>query len=157
MPDLLVKLYDLPSALETPVAEVVETRRAFSAERQFICDWLACEFSHAWAAEAGGCFGGGRVSCFVATCEGKLVGVACYDTTARGMFGPIGIAESSRHRGLGRQLLLTTLRDMASAGYAYAVIGGAGADVIEFYRKAVGAIPIADSEPGFYRGMLKLE
>ncbi len=155
MPDLLVKLYDLPDSLDESADEAVEIRRAFSAERHFICDWLAREFDLAWAAECAGCFGGGRVSCFVATRDEKLVGVACYDTTARGMFGPTGVAETSRNRGIGRRLLFATLRDMVAAGYAYAVIGGAGTDVIEFYRKAVGAIPIADSEPGFYRGMLK--
>ena len=29
--------------------------------------------------------------CFIATENGKLIGFACYDATAKGFFGPIGI------------------------------------------------------------------
>ncbi|HEV3410357.1 MAG TPA: GNAT family N-acetyltransferase [Chthoniobacterales bacterium] len=152
MPDLLVKLYALPKEVAAPAVTV---RRAFSAERELICEWVGNNFSRAWAAECAGCFTAGRPTCFVAVADEKLVGFACYDTTARGMFGPIGVAEAARHGGLGRALLLTTLRDMAATGYAYAVIGGAGADSLAFYRNAVDVLEIAGSEPGFYRGMLR--
>ena len=77
--------HDLPSSLNESADEAVDIRRAFSAERYVICDWLAREFNQTWAAEGAGCFCGGRVSCFVATRDEKLVGVACYDTTARGI------------------------------------------------------------------------
>ncbi len=148
MPDLLVRLYDLPPAQPASV------RRAFSAERALICDWVRENFSRAWAAECEGSFANGRPTCFVATTDDSLIGFACYDTTARGMFGPMGVAEMARARGVGRALLVGTLHDMAAAGYAYAVIGGAGADVLRFYRDAVNATEIPGSEPGFYRGML---
>ncbi len=148
MPDLLVRLYDLPSDKGAAV------RRAFSAERHLVCNWVAEHFSRTWAAECDGCFANGRPTCFVVTEDGALLGFACYDTTARGMFGPVGVAESARGRGLGSALLLAALRDMAAAGYAYAIVGGAGADSLAFYRRAVNAIEIPDSEPGFYRGML---
>ena len=39
--------------------------------------------------------------------------------TARGFFGPTGVKESARHKGVGRALLMVTLKDMASQGYAY--------------------------------------
>src|SRR3712207_4869570 len=152
MPDLLVRLYDLPAAEASSAGAV---RRAFSAERNLICAWAGDNFNRAWAAECAGCFAGGRPTCFVAIEDAKLVGFACYDTTARGMFGPIGVAEAARNRGIGRALLLATLRDMAAAGYAYAVIGWAADESIEFYRDAVNAIEIPGSTPGFYRGMLK--
>ena len=152
MPDLLVRLYDLPAAEASSQGEV---RRAFSAERDLICAWVGRNFNHAWAAECAGCFSGGRPTCFVAVEDTNLVGFACYDTTARGTFGPIGVVESARHRGLGRTLLLATLRDMAAAGYAYAVIGWAAEESLAFYQRAVNAIEIPDSTPGFYRGMLR--
>ncbi len=152
MPDLLVRLYDLPGASATAAGEI---RRAFSAERDLICAWVTENFTPAWTAECAGCFAGGRPTCFVAVENGNLTGFACYDTTARGMFGPIGVAEAARNRGVGRALLLATLRDMAAAGYAYAIVGGAGAESIAFYREAVHAIEIPDSAPGFYRGLLK--
>lgn len=152
MPDLLVRLYDLPAA---DVRGSAEIRRAFSAERDLVCDFAGRKFNRSWAAECAGCFGGGRPTCFVAVEDAKLVGFACYDTTARGVFGPIGVAEAARNRGIGRALLVGTLRDMAAAGYAYAVVGWAAAESLEFYREAVNAIEIPDSTPGFYRGMLK--
>lgn len=150
MPDLLVRLYDLPPEEGALSAAV---RRSFAAERNLVCDWVEQNFGPSWASECSGSFGGGRPTCFVAVEAETLQGFACYDTTARGMFGPIGVAEGSRQRGIGRALLLAALRDMKAAGYAYAVIGGAGS--LAFYREAVGAIEIAGSDPGFYRGMLK--
>ena len=150
MPDLLVRLYALPGTEAPPPVAI---RRAFSAERELVSEWVAQKFSQGWASECAGCFSGGRPTCFVATENGQLVGFACYDTTARGMFGPTGVVEAARRRGIGRALLLAALRDMAAFGYAYAVIGGARST--EFYRETVGAIEIPDSEPGFYRGMLK--
>jgi hypothetical protein len=41
---------------------------------------------------------------------------------------------------------------MSDDGYAYAVIAWAGP--IEFYKQAVGASIIDDSEPGIFRGPL---
>lgn len=149
MSDLLVRLYDLPP----PSASSV--RRAFSAERDLICEWVRQNFGTAWAAECAGCFANGRPTCFIATSDAKLIGFACYDTTARGMFGPLGVAAAQRGRGIGRALLLAALHDMRAAGYAYAIIGGAGSDVFAFYRETVKAIEIGDSEPGLYRGMLR--
>jgi hypothetical protein len=42
---------------------------------------------------------------------------------------------------------------MKLKGYGYAIVGHAGPT--EFYRKTVGAIDIADSTPGVYKGMLR--
>jgi hypothetical protein len=41
---------------------------------------------------------------------------------------------------------------MREAGYAYAIVGGAGP--VEFYRKRLDALEIPGSVPGFYRDML---
>src|SRR6266851_1424832 len=78
---------------------------------------------------------------------------ATYDATARGFFGPTGVTEEARHKGIGRALLNATLQDMASQGYAYGIIGATTS--LEFYRKEVGAIEIPSSAPGFYQGLLK--
>ncbi|HEX8679277.1 MAG TPA: GNAT family N-acetyltransferase [Chthoniobacterales bacterium] len=153
MPDLLVRLYNLPAEADAALG----VRRAFSAERDLICAWVAENFNRSWASECAGCFTGGRPTCFVAVEDAQLAGFACYDTTARGIFGPIGVGEAARKRGLGRALLSATLRDMAAAGYAYAVIGWAAEDSLAFYQKAVDAIEIPESTPGFYRGMLKAD
>jgi len=48
---------------------------------------------------------------------------------------------------------METLRAMAAAGYAYAIVGDAGP--IDFYVKRLNALEIPHSSPGFYKGMLK--
>jgi ribosomal protein S18 acetylase RimI-like enzyme len=63
------------------------------------------------------------------------------------------VAENARHKGIGRALLVATLQDMASQGYAYTIIGATTS--LDFYRNEVGAIAIPESTPGFYQGMLK--
>ena len=154
MADWLVKLYELPprSADATDVPGTI--RRGFVAERRLICDWVAAQFGNGWASECEAAFGKSPVTCFLAHDGFEVVGFACYDATARGMFGPMGVRPRDRKRGYGRLLLLACLRDMATHGYAYAVIGGAGSTA--FYQQAAGATEITGSTPGFYRGMLKV-
>ena len=72
----------------------------------------------------------------------KLVGFACYDTSARGFFGPTGVDETARGGGIGHALLLASLLDMRAQGYGYAIVGDVGP--VDFYVRAVGATPIAD-------------
>lgn len=152
--DLLVRLYDLPPQQSgAPLPADIAVRRAFAAEKGIVRQWIAQRFGDSWASESEAAFARSPVSCFVAVEERRLVGFSCYDATARGFFGPVGVDEMARRRGIGRALLFATLQDMAAHGYAYAVIGGAGSD--DFYRREVNALPIPGSSPGFYRGMLK--
>ena len=151
--DLLVKLYALPPQNVAEAASDDAVRRAFAAEKGIVCRWIRQRFGDRWASEAEAAFARSPISCFVAIAENELAGFACYDATARGFFGPFGVAEESRRRGFGRSLLLAALRDMAAQGYGYAIIGAAGS--IDFYRNGLDAIEIPGSAPGFYRGMLK--
>lgn len=153
MPDLLVKLYSLPLPASPP--PTVEVRRAFTAEKRLVCDWVARQFGSGWASECEAAFARLPVACFVAVRDSGLLGFACYDATARGFFGPTGVVEVERNHGIGDALLSAVLHDMAANGYAYAIIGAA--DSVEFYRKHAGAIEIPDSDPGFYRGKIKQE
>jgi predicted N-acetyltransferase YhbS len=92
---------------------------------------------------------------FIALQQATLLGFACYDATARGFFGPIGVLPATRLRKVGANLLHACLTDMRSVGYGYAIIGGAGP--IGFFSRAVGAVEIPGSSPGLYRGMLKAD
>jgi len=94
------------------------------------------------------------VTCFIAILNQALIGFACYDATAPGYFGPMGVDESYRFQGTGKALLLACLLDMKLKGYGYAIIGWGGP--AEFYRKIVGAveIPDSDSKPSIYKTML---
>jgi len=156
MPDMLVKLYQLPeepsvSAYEREAG--VTVRRAIGPEKHVVINWIREHFRDAWASEAEVAFANSPISCIIATENGKLLGFACYDATVKGFFGPTGVDENERGRGIGKMLLLHTLRLMQSDGYGYAVIGGAGPT--EFYSKTVGATVIEDSSPGVYKGMLR--
>lgn len=152
MADLLVKLYDWkPRTRELPSGVIV--RRAFVAEQRLMASWVSKRFGERWASECEVSFARQPVSCFIAASDFEVLGFATYDATTRGFFGPTGVSVEARHKGIGQALLFATLQDMAAVGYAYAIIGAAGQ--VEFYQKAVGAIPIPDSSPGFYKGMLK--
>ena len=151
MNDLLVKLYALPARPSSPPDG--DIRRAFAAEGRLVCDWVGAQFGPGWASECEASFARLPVACFVAIRDRQLLGFACYDAAGRGLFGPTGVAEAERKRGIGSALLLAALHDMAAQGYAYAVIGRP--DSAEFYRKHAHAIVIGDSNPGFYRGLMK--
>jgi GNAT superfamily N-acetyltransferase len=155
MTDLLVKLYALPPA---PAVDGITIRPARAFERSHLRDFIEEHFARTWADEADAGFVNRPVSTWLATepVEGgrsKIVGFACYDCTARGLWGPTGVAESARGRGVGRALLLHSLHAMHAAGYAYAIIGGAGP--VDFYSDACGATIIDGSDPGFYADLLR--
>jgi ribosomal protein S18 acetylase RimI-like enzyme len=152
MADLLVKLYDWKPS-EHPTPSGVTVRRAFAAEKRLVAQWVARHFGERWASECEISFMRQPVACFIATNDLDVVGFATYDATARGFFGPTGVMEEARHKGIGRALLVATLHDMASQGYAYGIIGATTS--LDFYRKEIAAIEIPESTPGFYRGMLK--
>lgn len=157
MPDMLVKLYELddPQPLLGRLAEEgVVVRRPLPPEKHLVVEWVKSEFGPGWASECDVTFGAHPVSCFIAVRENEILGFGCYDATCRGFFGPTGVSEQERGRGIGKALLLACLAAMREAGYAYAVIGGAGPT--EFYAKHCGATVIEGSVPGIYRGMLRL-
>jgi GNAT superfamily N-acetyltransferase len=151
MIDMLVRLYDLPGA-ELPVAEGVVIRRPGAYERHLLADWVGRHFSPKWVSEVKVAFARQPVTCFMATREREILGFACYETTAKGYFGPTGVAEEARGLGIGKALLFSCLHALRTDGYAYAIIGGVGPR--EFYEKACGAIEIPGSDPGIYADLL---
>ena len=154
MSDWLVKLYELPAHPGRPTLPAGWTvRKPIGPEHRLVTEWVAERFGPGWASEAAVALGNRPVSLFLATQGSALAGFACYDATARGMFGPIGVQADVRGLGLGQALLLACLDDMRSMGYAYAVVGSAGPT--GFFQRTVGAVEIAGSSPGPYRGMLR--
>jgi GNAT superfamily N-acetyltransferase len=153
---MLVRLYDIPEASARVAAlhqAGVDVRRAIAPEKHVVVSWVRQQFGEGWASECEVSFARLPISCFRAQRGQDVLGFACYDATAKAFFGPTGVLESERKHGIGTALLLMALGAMAAEGYAYAIIGGAGP--AEFYAKAVGAIPIAGSDPGIYAGLLR--
>ncbi|WP_176085301.1 GNAT family N-acetyltransferase [Martelella sp. HB161492] len=155
MADLLVNLYArrFEALSSARVAETVTVRRALPPESHFIIEWAEKNFSRYWASEVQVAMAQKPPGCFIATDAGRLVGFACYNATARGFFGPTGVDEASRGKGIGKVLLYRALRALKDDGYAYAIIGAAGPT--EFYQKAVGAIVIPSDGEDIYRGLLR--
>ena len=153
---MLVRLYDIPpstSRVEALRAGGIEVRRALAPELDVVVAWVRRQFSDGWASECAVSFGRLPISCFRAQRDQEVLGFACYDATAKAFFGPTGVLERERKKGIGTALLLMTLEAMTAEGYAYAIIGGAGP--ADFYARAVGAVPIAGSTPGIYANLLR--
>ena len=156
MPDMLVNLLRLPprddGAEELRRAGVL-LRRAQPWELTKIREFVAENFQPSWADEITHGLARQPVTVFVALREGRLVGFAAYECTRRDFFGPTGVIESERGRGVGRALLVASLWGLRELGYAYAIIGGVGP--AEFYERAVGARLIPDSSLGVYADPLR--
>lgn len=152
MPDMLARLYDLPDHGETAAmlaTSGIVCRRAESYERSVVREFVHARWPR-WEDEVGAGFARVPPRLFVATSPSGLVGFACFDTTRPGFFGPTGVDESWRRKGIGRVLLWRALQALAASGYAYAIIGGVhGREA--FYEAAAGAIVIPGSDPGIYR------
>jgi GNAT superfamily N-acetyltransferase len=152
MPDLLVNLLKLPerNALTEPGVNV---RRAQPFELSPVREFIRSNFSNAWADEVAVGFANKPVTVFIATRDGRVMGFAGYECTRKAFFGPTGVADGERGRGIGKALLLESLWGLRELGYVYGIIGAAGP--VKFYQETVGAIVIPDSEPGIYTDLLK--
>ena len=160
---MLVKLDNLPNI--SPIIEEFKSsgiviRRPIAPEKHAVSNWIREEFkdglenySAGWADECEVAFSNHPVSCFTAIKDGKIIGVACYDSTYKNFFGPEGISKEFQGMGIGKALLLSCLHAMAEEGYAFAIIPTASA--MEFYSKVAGAVMIENTGGGIYIGLLK--
>lgn len=156
MADMLVKLYELPSVeaeIESFRRRGIVIRRARPFEITPVRAFVEKHFATTWADEITVGFANKPTSVFIAHRKDVILGFGAYECTRRAFFGPTGVLESERGRGIGKVLLLACLHGLAEMGYAYGIIGGAGPT--EFYTRAAGATPIPDSSPGVYADLLK--
>jgi predicted acetyltransferase len=155
--DLLVRLYDLPirnQDINSPNAPGVKVRRARSFEKTPVVSWVKRYFGTSWGDECSVSFSNHPVSCYIALEDGRIIGFACHETTFKNFFGPIGVVETARGRGIGRALFIESLYAMASMGYGYAVIGD-GTAAKSFYSKILDTMEIPGSSPGIYHDRIK--
>lgn len=158
MADMLVKLFDLKrdeTDSKSLLKDNIEIIRAMPSDKQRIVGWVKDTFGESWASECDVAFSNKPVSCFVAVQNKKsIIGFACYEATCKDFFGPTGVSEGYRGKGIGTVLLLQSLQSMKDMGYAYAIIGGAAENAINFYRKTVNANVIEGSIPGIYKNSI---
>jgi hypothetical protein len=154
MPDMIVKLYEIPDL--SPVVEAlarggVGVRPARTPERPRVLAWMDRHFPM-WTREMEATFSRVPVSAFLALRGQEILGFSCYDSICPNFFGPTGVLEAERQKGIGKGLLLAALHAQKAQGFAYAIIGGVGPAA--YYAKTVGAIMIEGSAPGIYDGLL---
>ena len=157
MPDMLVKLYGapLPSRIDALATDGIAIKRAMALDKAAVLGFVRAAFgeSHpSWLGEVEVALLQQPSTCFIAVAQARVIGFCCYDSTARGMVGPVGVDSGYRGRGIAPELLRQTFEAMKAAGYAYAVIGWVGSAA--YYAKACGAIEIPDSLPGVYSRMI---
>lgn len=157
MPEMLVPLLKLPP-FEPLVSQLrqkqnVIIRRANAHEITPVQSFILREFAQTWTDEVLVGFSRQPISVYIAIRDGQVIGFGAYECTRRSFFGPTGVAQRERGKGIGTALLLACLAGVRDMGYAYAIIGGAGP--VDFYAKTVGATVIPDSVPGVYADPLK--
>ncbi len=153
MPDLLVPLFNLPDVEEV---KDIWIGRPLAHQSPGVLSFIKENFSEGWEAEAKVGFSSTPPTILVAASQesGKPAGFCCWDCTAKGFLGPIGTPEIVQGRGIGRALVLSCLKSMREAGYAYAIIGGAGP--VDFFKSICDARVIEGSTPGIYGNPLRL-
>lgn len=146
MADLLVSLYRLDA---TPKEiDGIAIRRPLPHEKGILKRWVARTFNEGWGEEFDCSFRASPPTSLIALRGNAVVGFACYDVTCRAFFGPTGVLETERGKGIGKELLLRSMIGLRELGYAYAIVGAAGP--VDYYVKTLGAFPIPGSTPGIY-------
>lgn len=147
MSDLLVPLYDLPGA---PEMDDLWVGKPLFHQAPSVLSFIRDNFSSSWEAEAGAAFGSVPPTIIVAVdrTSGEMAGFCCWDCTAKGFLGPIGVHDDFRGKGVGKAVVIAALYSMREAGYGYAVIGDAGP--VEFFKRICDARIIEGSTPGIY-------
>ncbi|MDR2933075.1 MAG: GNAT family N-acetyltransferase [Oscillospiraceae bacterium] len=162
MADMLVKLYaDLPH-IDTDAyrrESGVYIKRALIPDKEKILSFIRANFSGTWVHECEYALFHDPISCYIAVEDKEVIGFACYDATAKGFFGPFGVKESKRNKGIGRVLFHKCLQSMKEAGYGYAIIGWTSEKAIPFYQREAGATIIDDSptSKSVYRNLIETE
>ncbi|MDO3385383.1 GNAT family N-acetyltransferase [Gilvimarinus sp. SDUM040013] len=157
MTDMVVDLYkesklpkDFPFEKEN-----IHIQRALAIDKAKICEFVEHNFTEicpGWVEECESTLYRHPTSCFIAIKNKNVVGFACYDGTAKGMIGPIGVSSAYRNLGIAKALLNKCFEGMKMEGYAYAIIGWVSST--EFYEKSCGAVALPDNFPGIYSRMV---
>jgi hypothetical protein len=166
MADMLVKLYEVAPdhALTTRLEnQQISIRRALSPDKRRVIDFIdrsaeshwPQEPKESWLSECEVALTRQPPTCFLAIHQRSVVGFACYDATAKGFFGPMGVLIDQQGKGVGKALLIASLLAMWNDGYGYALIGWPARQAVGFYAKTVNAQVIEDSTPGIYGRLIK--
>ena len=141
--DLLVDLYDVDFSKKNQ--STYKIVRVLSPNSDSVIEFIKTHFSEGWASEAKAALYRSNPTCFIALDGKEIIGFACYDATAKGFFGPLGVNQAYRGHKIGQALTLHCLEGLYHDGYAYAIIGGVSERTLPFYEKVCPVHPIENS------------
>jgi GNAT superfamily N-acetyltransferase len=137
MPDIicpLLNLTDHQELLARLKGEGIDIYRARPWERAALIDFISPRFGQGWVDETLRAFSKQPVSVILAVEGTRIIGFAAYEVSAPAYFGPTGVDETYRGRGVGKALLLEALIGLRELGYIYGFIGAPGP--VDFYLRA---------------------
>ena len=130
----------LPTTISLIPATVteIETRLIASADRNNLKEFITAEFSQSWWQEIEAIFQPEQKAFGVIACrEDQIIGFAATHATNSNWFGPMGVRHSERGKGIGRQLLLKSVREATVRGSKLLTIPWVNE---EFYNKCLGKL-----------------
>lgn len=148
MSDLLVNLYrlDTNDTMQEAKKRGVLIKRVLPPDKTKVIEFVRKYYGENWVGECETAIYRSPVSCFIAVKDKEILGFACYDATAKGYFGPIGMSPDQKGKGMGKALMYAALDAMREDGYGYAVIGWADSNAMGFYENSLSLFVIPDSE-----------
>lgn len=152
MPDMIVPLNNLPDPrplLSKLESEGIIIRHARPWEQDDLGEFIMMNFDRGWVNETSIGFANKPISIMIALENDKIIGFAGYEVTARAFFGPTGVDEAYRGRGIGKALLYESLAGLRNMGYVYGFIGSPGP--VDFYFKAVKGMLLPEDYTSIYR------
>ena len=84
--DMIVGLYNLP---QLEFSKTIRIKRAFVGDKEEILAFVQKHFQKNWVYEVEHALMESVSKCFIATEGGIILGFACFDSSAKGFFGPI--------------------------------------------------------------------
>ena len=125
---------------DTEAPNTEEAQRGVPSDLAWLPEAVARRFSDSWASEVDIALRMDRASVWYLGARTDLLGFAVNSLWARNAFGPMGVAESQRGRGLGAALLVRALRDLRVRGVERCVVAWIGPK--EFYDRYMHTVSV---------------
>jgi len=122
------------------IDERIVFRKPSFAEKSKVQEWIEGRFGKFWTYEVGEAFRAPTPKVWVAEKGDEILGFSAYSALERYWFGPIGVSDQIKHKGLGTVLLFKTLDSMREEGCSTACIPWTGH--LFFYTQVPGIMGV---------------